>query len=500
MKKVFGKFTNETIAVTSIVFLAYFYRIFHLTSIGWIESDGTRKLLGTILTCNSVFHFSDAAYYQMIAENYLKGAGMSIPFPPPMTVWFLIAIFSLFGKNFFVAKIIYSLLGSLALIPVYLIGREIFGKEIALITTALCSVSFTLIAITSALNIENLYLFTAFLSLSIFVLLYSEKMTKGKYKLPLAFIFGISSATATLTRSEFVLIVFILFFFGLLKRGWSIKTKTQIFISAFAGFVLLITPWAVRNYHYMKVFNAKYPKAHLPLFVPVALNGSFNFLEGHNKNATGTYAPYVTGDVEGGYFSNLDPNNQKHLAMLRDGYKIGWEFIKNNISFELSLIPKKLVVFLNGFSNGFFLNNFPAGLEGEIPNMADSFIPKSKLALLLGFALFCFGFYELTKMKNKGSIRFLPIFVLAVPLCITIVFYGLSRMVYPLLPFYYMIISVGLYKLPLMSGLFKQSGLKLFTAFLVFSFVIGFWYSSSLTIILKGNSRELGRHTISVRK
>ncbi len=489
---------GEIACLLSIIILSFLYRYWHLGSLGW-EEAGKSSILGMRFFSGSVLHFSDADYYALIADDFLSGKGMNIPFPPPFTIWALIAFQSLFGHDIFILKICYAVIGSLSILFIYLTARELLDKKTALITAFLCSVSFTLIFITGGLNTENIYLFTSSLSTFCFIFLYRERSIAARHYIIFSFFFGCTAAIAVLSRSEFLLAVFIFFMFGLFKKEWVPARKIKIFTAAFLGFILLITPWTVRNYFFMKELNKAYPQANLPTFVPVALNGPFNFLEGHHQKATGTYAPYFSERLEDGAVLNLTPDNGSHLAMVRDGYRLGWKHIKENLPMELSLLPKKAGIFLNGFSNGFFLNNFPAGLEGEIPNKADSFVPKNKVALSLALLLFLYGFYQLTKMKDKGAIRYLPLLLLLIPFFVSIIFYALSRMVYPFLPFFYMVLSTGVVALLKGVGPEKKSAGKACILVVIVLILFGFLSSREFTLLEKKRSGQLGRFEITLK-
>ncbi|MBI5178674.1 MAG: glycosyltransferase family 39 protein [Nitrospinae bacterium] len=436
-----GERAKEVWVVLLIVAAAFLLRYWHLSSLGWVD-EKSASYLGMILTDSSILHFSDADSYTSMAKDVLEGRGLNLPFNPPMVTFLLIALYKVFGYDYFAAKIVYALLGSLALIPVYWVARELFGKAVAFATILLCAGSFTLIMLVGALNIENVYLFTLSVAVAAFVALYRERGLAGKYPLAFAFVFGLCSAAALLTRSEFALILAVFFVMGVLKRGWGRAHKAKVAVFAVIGLALALAPYTYRNYVYMADFNNQVPSAHLPVFVPVAMNGPFNFVEGHSPYANGTYAPAVAGELKDGYMANLNAADPVHLAFLRDGFRIGWEYAKHTPKKELENLPVKARVFLRGFANGFLLNNFMAGMEGGSESMADSFVPDSKWLLWLLFALFGVGAVLLC--KEGISQKLLPLAPVGAVLFTCVVFYGLSRLVYPVLPFFFMVASVAL--------------------------------------------------------
>lgn len=439
-----GEGRKEAAAVLFVVASAFLLRYWHLGSVGWATEEFGHSL-GMRLTNSSILHFSDSDSYTSMAKDYLEGRGPNPPFNPPMVTFLLIAIYKVFGYDFFSAKTVYALLGSLALAPVYFTARTLFGRQVAFATILLCAASFTLIFITGALNIENAYLLTLSLAVSLFTALYTDGDFAKKHPVALPLVFGLCSGGAMLTRSEFALALALFFLMGIFKRRWSAAYKMRVAVLALIGLLLAVSPWTYRNWEYMKNFNAQHPQARLPVFVPVAMNGPFNFVEGHSPWANGTYAPAVAGELKEGYFTTLNAANPEHLMLLRDGFKLGWEYMKSHPDRELANLPVKLKVFANGFANGFLLDNFPAGLRGGSESMADSFVPDSGVMLVLGLTLFLAGaFIILREADAKTAIPFIP---LAAVLFATVMFYGLSRLAYPALPYFFMVMAVAIARL-----------------------------------------------------
>lgn len=441
---------SETLFVILVALFSFVMRYLHISSTGWVVDDVTRHL-GMRHEAGSVFHLSDADFFVFLARNFLEGKGTNIPFVPPFTAWTLVFFIRIFGFDYFSIKIMYAMLGALSVPAVYLTARILYGRGVAVVTSILCSTSFALIFISGGLNIENVYFFTLSIAVALYVILMKEPAFVRINQLVISFLFGVASASACLTRSEYILVLFIFFLFGLLRRGWSPAKKGVVALTAIAGFLLIVAPWVGRNYSFMTELNASYKNASLPVFVPTALNGPLNFLEGHHANADGTYSPVVeyngySLELKDGYIASLDPTDERHLAMIRDGYRLGLKYIAENPAKELKLIPFKTAVFLNGLSNGFFLNNFPAGLTGRVPNMADSFIPDAKWSLYVTLPLFLFGGWLLFRQKGEGEtifLRWLPIFIIGIVFFVAISFYALCRMSYPILPYYFMVVSLG---------------------------------------------------------
>ncbi|MFQ5558992.1 MAG: ArnT family glycosyltransferase [Nitrospinota bacterium] len=473
--------TIEVAAVLLIVLLAFFFRYWHLTSIGWVTEE-TTFLLGMQTENSSPFHFSDADYYHNLALDYLNGKGLNLPFPPPFTLFFLIAAYKALGVNFFLVKVVYAVVSSLSLIPTYLIARLGFGKAEGVLTIVLCALSFNLIFITGGLNIENIYLFTLSFALLFYTLIYS-KPPDTRFFPPLSLLFGFFSAIAALTRSEFVLIFATLIFCIALRKGVPLSFNLRIAVFSLLGFSLTLFPWGYRNYQYMKNFNLLYPETGLPLLVPTSLNGPLNFFQGHNPKANGTYTPEFLGSMSGGSFKSVDFSNKDHLSYMVDGYKLGLDYIFENPKKELSLVPVKLGIFFRGLSNGFFLNNFPVGLSGGPETMADSFVPSSKAVIPIGLVLFFSGWVGATRLKGAPAIKYLPVLLLGTVLLINLAFYGLSRLVYPMLPYYFMMVAVGVVYLMKKTVLYEKVRPVHILALLIGVFLIGSYQAKGFVVL-----------------
>ncbi len=487
---------REGAFVALVVLCGFLLRYWHLASFGWI-ADGGIFLAGMRITNFSLLHFSDVDVYGQLARDFLEGRGLNLPFTPPMTTFLLIAIYKLFGYDFFAAKIVYAALGALSLPAVYFTGRELAGKTAAQIGIVLCAASFTLIFIAGGLNTENVYLFTMAWAMALFVALYREKYFAAAWPAPAAFLFGIAAGAALLTRSEFALVLLGFLALGVTRPGWPSARKMRIAAAAACGIALLVLPWTARNYFYLSEFNKKLAEIKMPVIVPLAMNGPFNFYEGHSPLANGTYAPAVVRiQLENGYFANLDYNNPDHLRMVRDGFVIGWRYLLEHPQHELAMLQVKLTVFINGFANGMLPGNFPAGLTGTVENAADSFVPDSKLALWAGMLLACAGGFTLWRRREAGAERWIIILPLASVLAATLMFYGLSRMVFPVLPYYYLLAAAGIQHIRRATGLRPaQSDTALFGAVLLL-LAAGWLQTREINVVSKIPMGNFGKFRI----
>ncbi len=487
---------REAAFVALVTLCAFLLRYWHLTSFGWV-ADGKMLLAGMRTTTYSLLHFSDADVYGRLARDFLEGRGLSMPFTPPGTTLLLAAVYKILGYDFFTAKTVYAAMGALAIPAIYFTGRELLGKPAARDGIMLCAISFTLIFITGGLNTENVYLFATAWAAALFTAIYREKYFAAAWPGASAFAFGIVAGASLLSRSEFALMLLGFLILGIARPGWPAAKKMRIAAATAAGIALLVLPWTARNYFYLTEFNKKLAEVKLPVIVPVAMNGPFNFLEGHNPSANGTYSPAVTQtQLEYGYFVNLDYNNPDHLRMVRDGYVIGWRYLLEHPAHELAMLPVKLAVFANGFANGVMLGNFPCGLTGTVESAADSFVPDSKIALWAGMPLALIGVLALWRRREAGYERWIIVLPLVATFATMMIFYGLSRMVFPALPYYYLLMAAGIEYLWRATGLRPARTEAAFFGAVLLLMAAGWLQSREITVVSKTPAGNYGKYHV----
>ena len=190
------------------------------------------------------------------AWSIIEGRGYSMPrsvsiYPgsQPLYAWrepgfafFLVPVFFLFGENYLVAKLLLALLGSLAVVLLYHLGRETFDSEKVGMAAAL-----------TALFLPELIYWSGYLSpesLTVFILLPPILFLTRSVKNPSffnVFLTGILLGVAALTRAQTILITpFLLFSYILVCRNKGRALRSAVSMLLFFGLVL--SPWVVRNY------------------------------------------------------------------------------------------------------------------------------------------------------------------------------------------------------------------------------------------------------------
>lgn len=192
-----------------------------------------------------------AIIIQAVQKGYFRGV---VPIGKPTAFWlplypiFIGIILILFGKSFIMIRIVQAIVGSLVILPAYLITRQLFDKSAAKIASILICFWPFYIYFTGVLMTETLYIFF----LTLFVFLSLRGLTDKR--LIISFLAGFVGGLTLLTRS----VVLGLLPFGmipfLINIRISKKRKTAILLYLL-GILIVITPWAIRNYRQFNVIQ-----------------------------------------------------------------------------------------------------------------------------------------------------------------------------------------------------------------------------------------------------
>lgn len=132
-----------------------------------------------------------------------------------------------------------AILDSLSVLLIFLILRSIIPVGFAFLGAALAALSPHLISMTTYMLTETLYAFLVLLSICLALLTIKYK------KASLSFLCGASIAIASLTRPTFQYFIPLIIF--LLVIHLNHPERKRIVLAAVLGFVLLFSPWVLRN-------------------------------------------------------------------------------------------------------------------------------------------------------------------------------------------------------------------------------------------------------------
>jgi 4-amino-4-deoxy-L-arabinose transferase-like glycosyltransferase len=290
------------------------------------------------------------------AWSIIEGRGYSMPrsvslYPgnQPLYAWrepafsfLLVPVFFFFGENYLAAKILLAVLGSLAAVLLYLLGRETFDSE-AIGTTA---------AFTFAVLPEIIY-WNGYLTpetLTIFMLLLPVLFLTRSVKNPSflnIFSAGSLLGLAALTRAQTILLTpFLLFSFILVCRDKGRALRNAGLMLLFFG--LVFSPWVIRNY---AIF-------HRPVVVPTVTGEVF-----YIANNPGALREM---DKPAGFFHGEDASLFKNMSEVEicSWYRNeAFKFIFTHPRDYLKLVGNRFVRFWR------FYPHLGTGIKGNLYNV-----------------------------------------------------------------------------------------------------------------------------------
>lgn len=317
-------------------------------------------------------------------------------FVTPVYPFFLAGIFKLFGYEFTgfqVARIIQAVLSSITIILVFLTGKRLFNKTVALISAFM--VSFYIPNIITAGYFLTETLFTTLLMLLLFLSLkFSD--TQKIYEF---FILGIIWGVAALCRPTIALYPVLLFLYLFIYKKLKITRAIKLGIPMAVAFVLVMSPWWIRNYR------------EYGMFIPLAASSG-------NPMLQGTYINY-----------EQTPENIVY-------YELGKNSLETN-QIEIEVAKKRMI---EGFKKDFwrylkwytidktrYFWNYPFYWR-EFLGIKSSFVMLTHYILLLGFP-------GIIMLFRKGfSKYFLPVALMAYFNIVHCYYMAFDRYAFPLLP------------------------------------------------------------------
>ena len=209
-----------------------------------------------------------AQIYLRAAHVLMDGKGLSEPsFPvynPPLYPVFIATCLSLFGDDQVSVKIVQIFVDSLTMVLIYIVMREIFDVETALLSAGI----FTLYPFSTylAISIASEPLFTFFLAGFVLSSVYAIRYTKWWYYCVAGALLGLATLTRSTTQFVPLMLPVMLILLG--KRG---RDSIFCYAALCLSFVLVILPWTVRNY------------VVLDDFIPVGTSGGIVVLMGSSE-------------------------------------------------------------------------------------------------------------------------------------------------------------------------------------------------------------------------
>lgn len=401
------------------------------------------------------FYEGDSETFYLYARALLEGKlyDEGIPFHPPGFAWFLAAVHTLLGAGEAGARVphvavksVMALLGSMAIGLLYLLVRPYLGRTVALIAGLLGVYHFGLYVLSIAPVTESLYLVLLLLSLLIWTRRFEHPLSvESKPGGPLWSLgLGLLLGALALTRAEGVLVAVLLAGIGLLgarKRYWTPWALVAL------GWVLIVTPWTIRNAIRLQEVNEQYSpdmREPLPTFVPLTLYGPINLALANNPMAKGGFSrEWLSSQAQN---PGLDLKDPQHVEFILHGDRMAWKWVRENPGDFVRLVGRKWKLVSEAWTLGWTQWNWPGGLDGQ-RRPVDIFVPESKAGYwiaplaLVGLAL-C--------IVTPGEPRrwaWVVLLVTAAVLVATGLFFGYVRLGLLVLPFWLTFVSTALVRL-----------------------------------------------------
>ncbi|OYD14494.1 hypothetical protein CH330_08560 [candidate division WOR-3 bacterium JGI_Cruoil_03_51_56] len=378
------------------------------------------------------FPVMDAEFHYHWTLAIIRGGWLArMPFfKAPLYPYFLAGVFRVFGTGLFVPRLFQAIIGAGSCGLVYLLGRELFNRRVALAGGVAAIFYPLLIYFDGELLMPCLLVFLVLFGI---LLLYKCRKWDRYWFVPGA-VFGLAAITRpnVLVFGALAIIWFwVEFGRGLWKR----------FIPFAFALIAIVLPVTIRNY----VVSHE--------FIPVAWQGGINFYIGNNPQSDGITAvvPKTRKDWWGGYY------DARRLAEEASGRKLGYsemdrywlgqglEFWKQSPGEAIKLLFRKCYLFLAGY---------------EIANNRDIYFFSH--FTFLKFLIFAVPFLQFpfglllplaivgVVLLRKSWRRFLPVYLFISGYSLSfIIFFVTARYRMPLIPFLLLFASsggIGLFK------------------------------------------------------
>lgn len=188
--------------------------------------------------------------YRDIARNLVGGHGFvlrpggpPILWRPPLYIYFLAAIYALFGDGMLPVILIQAVLGAITALVVYRIGARLFGEGVGLATAALVTIHPLLWYNAGRVMTETLFTFL----LALVVLLLVELTSGDARWAPPAL--GVLVGLGSLCRATLQFFPLALFAVACWPGAWNrpLAARARQAATVAACCVLVILPWSIRN-------------------------------------------------------------------------------------------------------------------------------------------------------------------------------------------------------------------------------------------------------------
>jgi 4-amino-4-deoxy-L-arabinose transferase-like glycosyltransferase len=297
----------------------------------------------------SNYLYLDALRYDSWAQSIAFGLQQIIEptFRAPFYPIFLAAIYKIFGHDFFFARLMQMLLGSLVCVMVYFLALKIFNKRTAIISSLMAALYGPFLYWSGEILIVTLIVFLDLAAL--LILLRAFDKAKNIFWLLGGVVLGLSAIARPNVLIFVPWIVLLIFLMNRFKEVNTTRKQQLVYTLSFlVGVLLVISPVTIKN--------------HITTddFVLISSQGGINFYMGNNPDADGK-TPQPPGRVQTrGEF--LDDAWMASVVLAEEAagqtlkpsqvsqfwYREGFKFISQKPGEWFKLMSKKLAYFWTG--------------------------------------------------------------------------------------------------------------------------------------------------------
>ena len=371
--------------------------------------------------------YADSEWYFRNASELAAGEGYvyDLASHKPLAAWpigyplALSLLFRITGPSEGAAKLANVVLSVLCIALTYLLARRIFDSRVAVVAALILTVLPGMIVYSSLIS-TDLFFMTMVTACFAATLCIPETVSPIKSSLVVGMINGALSlirATGLTLIPVWIMIQWLRF------RGrfpiW------RCLLAAGIGTLVVVFPWTVRNYiHFGKI-------------ILVSTNGGPNFWIGNNPLA---YGGFMWPKDETNPLFHLIGNE---LEIDRQGYALGFEFIRHDPGKALKLLPAKMFYLYNSDDFGLHWNRLSALKPAQFGSGMVAFAFTNMIYVIVSlFAMI--GVASLLLRRRGSSLQYSGMLLVAYWTIVHLPYFGQDRFVLPLLPVLVMYAAVGI--------------------------------------------------------
>ncbi len=277
----------------------------------------------------------DAQYYDDMAQDIARGRLIRREafFMGPLYPYFLAALYSTFGRNFMLVRLIQIFGGSVTVVLTYLLGKRVFRPSVALVAALMLSLYGAVTFYEGQLLMMWL---GTLITITMLYTLYAKSNGMDLKRYALA---GVLLGLSALARANILIFLPLVLVWILFIKKTNRFATAGVFVLAT---VVMIIPATLHNY----IASAD--------FVPITSNGGVNFYIGNNEVARGHFYPpkgidFITDATTRKYIEKRLGKDMKPSEVSNYWLREGLDFIRRDPMGEVKLLLRKTALFLSGY-------------------------------------------------------------------------------------------------------------------------------------------------------